>query len=61
MESAKTIPKDLKLALLVEDISGGKARSTEPKIRFLEAFGTKEALGVRSFISEDEVLKWLKN
>ena len=54
LEFAKTFPKDLKLALLVEDISGGKARSTEPKIRFLEAVGSKEELDVRSFISEDE-------
>lgn len=61
LEFAKTFPKDLKLALLVEDISGGKARSTEPKIRFLEAVGSKEELDVRSFISEDEALKRLKN
>ena len=61
LEFAKTIPKDLKLAFLVEDISGGKAQTTEPKIRFLEAVGSKEELDVRSFIDEDEALKWLKN
>ena len=61
LEFAKTIPKDLKLAFLVEYISGGEAQTTEPKIRFLEAVGSKEELDVRSFIDEDEALKWLKN
>lgn len=61
LEFAKPFPKELKLALIVEDISGGEARSTEPKIRFLEAVGFKEELDVRSFISEDEALRWLKN
>lgn len=61
LEFAKPIPKELKLALIVEDISGGEARSTEPKIRFLEAVGSKEELDVISFISEDEALRWLKN
>jgi len=37
LEFAKSIPKDIKLAFLVEDISGGEALTTEPKIRFLEA------------------------
>ena len=47
--------------MLVEDISGGKACSTEPKVRFVEAVGFKEELDGRSFIFEDEGLKQLKN
>ncbi len=61
LEVAKPIPKELKLALIVEDISGGEVRSTEPKIRFLEAVGSQEELDVRSCISEDRTHKWLKN
>jgi hypothetical protein len=49
------------LAFFVEDISCGEALTTEPKIRFLEAVGSKEALNVRSFVEESEALKWLKN
>ncbi len=60
-EYAKTIPKDIKLALLVEDISGGKAHSTEPKQRFLEAIGIQQELEIKSFVDEDEALSWLKN
>ena len=61
IEVTKTISKDLKLVMLVEDISGGKACSTEPKVRFVEAVGFKEELDGRSFIFEDEGLKQLKN
>ena len=61
IEVTKTISKDLKRVMLVEDISGGKARSTEPKFRFIEAVGIKEELDGRSFISEDEGLKQPKN
>ena len=61
LEFVKTVPKDLKMALLVEDISGGEARTTEPKMRFLEAVGANESLDIKSFIDEGEALKWLGN
>lgn len=61
LEFAKWIPKELKRALLLGDISRVEALSAESKIRFLEAHGSKGELDDRSFISEDEALNWLKN
>ena len=61
LELAKRIPKELKRALLSEDISRVEALSAEPKIRFLEADGSKEELDDSSFISEDEGLNSLKS
>ncbi len=60
-EFAKWFPKDIKLALLVEDATGGRVLSTEPKQRFLEAIGLQENIDVKSFVDEEEAMSWLGN
>lgn len=60
-EFAKEFPKDIKMALLVEDIAGGAPHTTEPKQRFLEAIASQEQVIVKSFVDEGEAVRWLKN
>ncbi len=61
LEFSKVMPKDLPFALLLSDVSSTESREqpTEPKQRFLEAAASSEGVKIKSFIDEDEAVRWL--
>ena len=60
-EFAQSIPKDLRIALLVEDVSSSFHKSTEAKQRFLEAVARMNGVVIRIFLEETKAIEWLKD
>lgn len=58
---SKSLPKALKIALLVRHASEQQPATTEPEMRFLEVAASINDIKIKSFIEEVIAINWLKS
>ena len=56
---SESIPKVLKIALLVKPLSDPSTPTTEPKMRFLEVAARINGVVIQSFVEEAKAVNWL--
>ena len=60
LEFLKTLPQDLKIALLLKDASDEPSSPTG-KLRFAECAASHQGIQIKSFIKESTAISWLKS